>query len=88
MVARQTPTASRMNGGATRYPETIGEYPAAAMVVLFSVGLGIGLVVGHAISESLTDESRPSDSLVQKLTCQIRNALKQALPENIWQQLS
>lgn len=88
MVAWQSRTAGRMNGGANRPLEMIGEYPAASMVVLFSVGLGLGLVVGHALSESLADGSRRRDSLVQKLTCQIRSVLKQTLPENIWRQLS
>lgn len=89
MVARQSRTGSRTNGGvAARSTEMIGDYPAASMVVLFGVGLGVGLVVGHAIAESVTHEPARHDSLVHKLTCQIRHALKQALPESVWQQLS
>jgi hypothetical protein len=87
MVARQTRARPSFNGGRLSDPaEMIAEHPATSMVVLFGVGLGVGLVVGHAICESMRTER--SDSLLNKLSCQIRDTLKQALPEGVWQHLS
>ena len=86
MVARHTRAQPGANGGRTSNPaEMIADHPATSMVVLFGVGLGVGLVIGHAICESTRTQS---ESLVHKLSCQIRDTLKQALPEGVWQHLS
>lgn len=91
MVARRTSSRMQSNGGTSyqaEVAEMIGDYPAASMVVLFAAGVGIGMIAGHAISESLHRSFTPDESLTHKVACQIRSALKQALPENVWHYLA
>jgi hypothetical protein len=56
--------------------------------VVFGIGLGIGFVLGHTIAEAAGRKMFHEDSLTEKLTCQIREVLKNALPEQFSQYMS
>ena len=89
MVAEETRTRSSQNGGpAARTSEWVGENPFTTVSVLFGVGVGVGLMLGHTLAEAAGRRLIHHDTFTEKLTSQIRDALKNSLPAGISRHLS
>ncbi len=89
MVAREARFRSSPNAGAgRRAKEWVEDYPFGSVAVLFGVGVGVGLLLGHTIAESTGRRLFPQDSFAEKLTCQIRELLKNNLPDGIARHVS
>jgi len=89
MVAQESRFRSSRNGGsAARAREWVEDYPATSVAVLFGIGVGVGLMLGHTIAESTGHHMFHQDTLTEKLTCQIRDVLKNSLPEGISRYMS
>ena len=74
------------NGGAPARPGALmEEYPFASVTVMFGLGLGTGFVLGHTLAEASGRKMFQESTLAEKLTCQIRDALKNSLPEQLAQ---
>jgi hypothetical protein len=70
----------RQRGSVPQATDFVEEYPFASVAVMFGIGVGIGLVVGHSIAEAAGRRMFHHDTLAEKLSCQIRDLLKNSLP--------
>ncbi|MGE5193865.1 MAG: hypothetical protein ACM3U2_15325 [Deltaproteobacteria bacterium] len=84
MVAKHTRFRSSRNGGTPSRPaQWVEENPFASVTVIFGIGVGVGLVLGQALADAVGRKWFHHDTLTEKLTCQIRDILKSALPEGM-----
>jgi hypothetical protein len=81
MVADNLRQHSRRQRGPTpQATDWVEEYPFASVAVMFGIGVGVGLVVGHTIAEAAGRQMFHHDTLAEKLSGQIRDLLKNSLP--------
>ncbi len=89
MVARHTRFRASRNGGTPSRPtEWVVEYPFASVTVIFGIGVAVGLILGPALADAAGRRLFHHDTLTEKLTCQIRDILKSALPEGMTRRVS
>ena len=89
MVAEQMRRRSSRNGGSSTRPmELVEEYPFTSVTVMFGIGVGVGLILGHTIAEAAGRKMFHQDTLAEKVTCQIRDVLKNALPQSLSRHMS
>ena len=55
--------------------EVVREYPLASMLLMFGMGLGVGVVVSQAICGSLAEMEPESSSMTDRLSRQVYDAL-------------
>ena len=82
MVAEKRRFQSRSAGNSFRATHLVEEHPLSSVTIMFGLGVGVGLLVGTAIVEAGRRVTH-HDTLAEKLTCQIRDVLKNALPEGL-----
>ena len=63
--------------------EVVETYPLTSMLCLVGLWLGVGLLLGHTLSAPLGHLMRHEDSLTEKITGQVREALKRAIPDGL-----
>jgi len=66
--------------------EFVQEYPASSVLVAFGIGLGLGVIVGHSLSESMTPSSgtrRNVERSMESFGRQVCDALRSSLPESV-----
>jgi len=74
---------SRM-GATSSYPAALVEdNPLTSVTVLFGIGLGVGFILGHTIAEAAGRQMFHQDTFTDRLTSQIRELLKNNLPQGI-----
>ncbi len=61
--------------------EMAKEYPVASMMVLFGVGLGVGVLLGQSCSR--LPYFAPEQSTTERLTKQIYDAVANAIPSSL-----
>lgn len=89
MVAQARSKQARASASAQSCTtEVIQEYPLTSLCVVFGVGMGVGMLLGQAIGDSIKGMVGREESTAEKLGCQIRDALKHALPESVMRHLS
>lgn len=62
--------------------ELVQEYPASATFLAFGVGIGVGMLIGQALSDSFK-EQKPKYSKAEEFGRQMLDALKGTLPESV-----
>ena len=89
MVAHQMESNSthRIRDAMEKPMEVAREYPISSMLVLFGVGLGVGVLLSQAACSSLTSMYH-EPTFSEKLSHQIYHAVNEVLPESIRGQLS
>ncbi len=88
MIAKHTRFRASRNGGTSRPAEWVVEYPFASMTAIFGIGVAVGLILGPVLADAAGRKLSRHDTLTEKLTCQIRNILKSALPEGMTGRIS
>jgi hypothetical protein len=89
MVAQETRSRSfRNEGRSPQAREWVEEYPFASVTVLFGIGVGVGLMLGHTIAEATGRRLMHQETFTEKLACQIRDLLKNNIPQGIMRQMS
>jgi hypothetical protein len=89
MVTKEPRFRSLPNSGAgRRAKEWVEDFPFGSVTVLFGIGVGVGLILGHTIAEATGRRLFHQDTFTEKLTCQIRDLLKNNLPEGIARHVS
>jgi hypothetical protein len=68
--------------------EWINENPFTSVTVLFGLGVGVGVLLGHVIAESAGRTLFHEDTLAEKLAGEIRKVLKSTLPKGISRHVS
>jgi len=85
MVAQQSEsTWNRMQEAIEQPVEMAREYPMSSMMVVFGVGLGVGILLSQVACSSLHHEPTFSERLSQ----QIYDAVNQVIPDSVRHQLS
>jgi hypothetical protein len=63
--------------------EWLEEHALTSVTVLFGLGVAVGLLLGHTIAESTGRKMFHEDTLTEKLTGQIREIVKNTLPQGL-----
>lgn len=83
MVAEQSRFRSTPQSALNRPSEVIDEYPMTSMLVLFGVGLGVGVLLAGTCGDKIAQGLGREESYLEKLTCQIRDVIRQSLPDEL-----
>lgn len=79
---------SPQNTSEPRSMEWVEEHALTSVTVLFGLGVAVGLLLGHTIAVSTGHKLFHEDTLTEKLTGQIREALKGTLPHGLARHIS
>lgn len=85
MIAHQGAQNSRMNfqDAVDKPMELAREYPMSSMLVIFGVGLGVGLVLSQAVAAPLANMMQPEPTMTEKLGQRVYEAIRPMLPDSI-----
>jgi len=85
MIAHEAMSNSRMSLQDTldKPMELAREYPVSSMLVVFGVGLGVGLMLSQALSAPLAHYMQPEPTMAEKLGHRVFEAIRPMLPESI-----
>lgn len=87
MVAQQAHRFNeQFNTAMERPQELVREYPVSSMLVLFGVGLGVGVILGQTLSCALS-EMAPEPTMTDKMKQQAYDAISHVLPASLLKQL-
>jgi len=68
--------------------ELVKEYPLASMLLMFGMGLGVGVVVSQAICGSLMETAEPEvSSMTDKVRRQVYDALSHVISPSMLKQI-
>jgi hypothetical protein len=65
--------------------ETVKEHPLPSMLLMFGLGMGVGVVVAQAICSSLLEEDPPT--MTERARKQVYDAVSSVLPPSVMRQL-
>jgi hypothetical protein len=71
-----------------RPAEMLEDHPLTSVTMLFGIGLGVGFLLGHTIAEAAGRRLIHHAALTETLISQIRDALRNSLPQGLAQRLS
>ena len=67
--------------------ELAKEYPLASMLLVFGVGIGVGVLLGQALAGPLNQMMQPEPTMTERLGRQMLDYLSNVLPESVSRQL-
>ena len=70
-----------------RPAEVVREYPLASMLLMFGMGLGVGVVLSHTIAHSLSEMTDLEPTMTEKMRQQVYGALSNVLSPSMLKQL-
>jgi len=65
--------------------ETVKEHPLPSMLLMFGLGMGVGVVVAQVLCSGLLDEEPPTMS--EKVRKQVYDAVSSVIPPSMMRQL-
>lgn len=68
--------------------EMVQEHPLSSMLVVFGIGLGVGVLLSQAIAEPVMRAFAPEPSMMEKLGRQIYDTFQSAMPEALARRMS
>ena len=71
---------SSMRESVSQPTEMVKDYPLSSMLVVFGIGLGVGVLLSQAIAEPVRAMG-PEPSMMEKLGRQMYDALHHAMPD-------
>jgi fructoselysine-6-P-deglycase FrlB-like protein len=87
MVAQANRMNEHFREAMERPAELVKEYPLASMLLMFGMGLGVGVVVSSAICSSLEEMSAHESSMTEKLKRQVYDALSHVISPSALRQI-
>jgi len=72
---------SSMRSSMSQPTEMVKDYPLSSMLVVFGLGLGVGVLLSQAIAEPVMRAMAPEPSMMEKLGRQMYDALHHAMPD-------
>lgn len=86
MVAQTNRMNEQFREAMHRPAEMVQEYPLASMLLMFGVGMGVGVVVSSAICSGLAEMNVHDSTMTEKLKKQVYDALSNVIsPETLRQ---
>jgi len=61
----------------------VQEYPLSTAMLVFGVGIGVGVLVSHTLCDVLLRAVEPPPTMTERLTRQLYDALSQAVPHSV-----
>jgi len=85
MIAHQGAHSSRMmfQDAVDRPIELARDYPMSSVLLVFGVGLGVGLVLSQAISSPFGQMMQPEPTMTEKIGQRVMEAIRPMLPDSI-----
>jgi len=87
MVAQANRMNEQFREAMERPGELVKEYPLASMLLMFGMGLGVGVIVSQTICNSLLEMAEPEPSMTNKLRRQVYDALGHVLTPSMLRQV-
>ena len=89
MVAHEVPTNSRyaIQEAFHKPAEMAREYPVSSMLIVFGVGLGVGVILSQVACSSLVG-FHEEPTITERIGRQIKSAVNDVLPEMVSRQLA
>jgi len=87
MVAQANRMNEQFREAMERPGEMVKEYPLASMLLMFGVGLGVGVVVSSALCSSLAEMTEHEVTMSEKLKKQVYDALGHVLSPSTLRQI-
>ena len=90
MIAHQSASNSRMyfQEAVEKPMEMTREDPVSSMLVVFGVGLGVGLILSQAVATPIVHMMQPEPTITEKLGQRVFEAIRPMLPESIMRSCS
>jgi hypothetical protein len=85
MVAHTNRVNHHFREAVTHPIETVKEHPLPSMLLMFGLGMGVGVVVAQALCSGLMEEEPPTMS--EKVRKQVYDAVSSVLPPSVMRQL-
>jgi len=67
--------------------ELVKEYPLSSMLLMFGVGIGVGVIVGQTLCSTLM-ELVEEPTMTEKVKKQVYDAVSQVIPPSMMRQIS
>ena len=61
----------------------VKEHPLPSMLLMFGIGMGVGVVLAQACSSSLLHLSHHEPTTTERISRQVYDALSQVLPQSV-----
>jgi len=87
MVAQTNRMNKQFREAIERPAEMVKEYPLASMLLMFGMGLGVGVIVSQTVCNSLIEMAEPDPSMTDKLRRQVYDALSHVLTPSMLRQV-
>jgi len=87
MVAQANRMNQQFREAMERPGELVKDYPLASMLLMFGMGLGVGVIVSQTICNSLLEMAEPEPSMTDKLRRQVYDALGHVLTPSMLKQV-
>jgi len=87
MVAQANRMNEQFREAIERPGELVKEYPLASMLLMFGMGLGVGVVVSSAICSSLDEMTVHDSTMTERLKKQVYDALSNVLSPSTLRQI-
>ena len=86
MVAQANRINEQFREAMEQPAELVKDYPLASMLLMFGIGMGVGVVVSSAICSSLAEMTEHEATMSEKLKKQVYDALSNVIsPETLRQ---
>ena len=87
--SQPTSRISSMMETAVHQPrQVVEEYPVSSMLVVFGIGIGVGLVLTQALCEPISRAFQPEPSFTEKLGRSMYEAMSSMVPESVARRMS
>ena len=84
MVSQQARfSSSSMTSALSQPTEMVKEYPLSSMLVVFGVGLGVGVLLAQSLGEPVMRAFAPEPSFMERLGRQMYDAVQNVVPESV-----
>jgi len=68
--------------------EIVEQYPISSMLLVFGVGLGVGIVLSQTLCEPIARAWQPEPTMTEKLGRSMYEAMSSVLPESVLRRMS
>jgi hypothetical protein len=87
MVAQAHRFNEQFRHAMARPTELVNEYPVSSMLVMFGVGIGVGVIMGQALCGAL-NELVEEPTMTEKMKRQVYDAMSHVLSPSMLKQFS
>jgi len=75
------------NAAMERPAELVKEYPLSSMLLMFGIGLGVGVVLSQTVCSSLLEMVEHEPTMTEKLKRQVYDAVSSVVPPSMLRQI-